>query len=116
GQVTARESFDTFAGEGESARLAGRLRDLPVGTIVLLAVRDDAASHLTAEAVAAIATVGGAVDLRGKYRWSHALIGVKGRAPGTALERSAASPVRVRAGRGEDDRFLAAAVADFGTD
>jgi hypothetical protein len=116
GQVIIEESFDTFAGEGEAARLAGRLRDLPAGTIVLLAVRDDASSHLTAEAVAAIGDVGGEMDLRGKYRWGHALIGVKGARPGTAIERSAAGGVRVRAGRGDDDRFLAAAVADFGTD
>jgi hypothetical protein len=41
---------------------------------------------LSAEAVAALATLGVAGDLRGKLRWSHAFIGAVGAPAGSAQE------------------------------
>jgi hypothetical protein len=38
------------------------------------------------DAVQALRTLGLAGDLRGRFRWSHAAIGVKGAAAGQALE------------------------------
>ena len=37
-----------------------------------------------------LCTIGGQVDPRGTTGWSHAIIGVKGAAPGTALETAGA--------------------------
>jgi len=61
---------------------------LPARTIVAGAVKDEASGALTDEAVAALRTLGGTEDIRGRYRASHLLVGVKGAAPGTAVEES----------------------------
>ena len=42
--------------------------------------------NLSEEAVRALAALGGSFDLRGRFRWSHALIGKVGATPGTAVE------------------------------
>ena len=81
------------------ARLAQLVRGLPDGTLVAGAVRDEASRHLTEEAVAALRSLGVAGDLRGRYRDSHAFVGVKGAAPGTALEELGARAVEVTVGR-----------------
>jgi hypothetical protein len=88
GRVLRSDVFDTFASPGESHRLAEAIRELPAGTVVAATVKDDGAGNLTDEAVAALRSLGGSADIRGRYRTSHALIGVKGAAPGTAVERS----------------------------
>lgn len=77
-RVTAVDSSDRHLGD----YLAG----LPEGSIVVAAVKDEASRGLSAEAAAAWRLVGGQVDLRGCFRCAHALIGVRGAAPGTALE------------------------------
>jgi hypothetical protein len=61
---------------------------LPAGTIVAAAVKDEASQELTDRAVAALRSLGGREDIRGRYRVSHLLIGVKGAEPGAAIERS----------------------------
>lgn len=95
GQVLEWEAFDTCCLEkdanseakgSESHRMSEFINRLPAGTIVVMATKDDASSALTEEAVNAIKSVGGVVDLRGKFRWMHGLVGVKGAAPGTAKE------------------------------
>lgn len=86
GRVLAVAYFDTFADPEASARLARWVRALPAGTIVAGAVRDDASGRLTEDAVGALATLGVTGDLRGRFRWAHAFIGVKGAPPGSALE------------------------------
>jgi hypothetical protein len=93
GKVEQRANFNTFASEAESARLAQFIDAVPAGRIVAAAVRDEASAHLTAEAVAALRSIGAARDLRDKFRWSHAVIGVKGAAPGTALEAASETTV-----------------------
>ena len=86
GRVLGAEVFDTFADPGEPARLAAWVKGLPPGTIVAGAVRDEASAWLDAAAVGGLATLGVAGDLRGRFRESHAFIGVKGAPPGSALE------------------------------
>src|SRR5262249_58033640 len=80
--------FDTLGSSSESARLADVVRRVPPGTIVAAAVKDEASNALTGEAVAALRSLGSADDIRGRYRVSHLLVGVKGAAPGTAIEQS----------------------------
>ncbi|RME80493.1 MAG: hypothetical protein D6775_16015 [Caldilineae bacterium] len=103
GELLAAASFDTHAPylQGESARLATWIEDLPPGTIVAGAVRDAAALSLGDDAVRALQQVGVQNDIRGSLRRAHAFVGVKGMAPGTAAEAvSDLWPVSVVVGDG----------------
>jgi hypothetical protein len=91
-------AFDTFLDPAASRRLAAWIAALPAGTIVLGAVRDEASSRLDAGAIGALRTLGVAGDLRGRYRESHAFIGVKGAPPGSAVEASGPRAVEVTVG------------------
>ncbi len=88
GKLLDQRGFDTTSGgsEAEAAALADFLSALPKGRIVVVALQGDGAAHLTDEAVAALRQIGAEVDVRGTAGWSHALVGVKGAQPGTALE------------------------------
>jgi hypothetical protein len=88
GALLARQGFDTTPGGGdlEAAALADFVAAVPAGQIVAVAMQGDGASRLNADAVAALHTIGGEADPRGSSGWSHAIVGVKGAAPGTALE------------------------------
>jgi hypothetical protein len=54
----------------------------------------DASRALTADAVAALRTLGIVTDLRGRFQVMHAAIGIKGAAPGTAFEDVAVNEAR----------------------
>ena len=110
GRLLAKRGFDTWANEYEAQRLADFVASIPSGRIVIAATRGDASLHLTEAAVQALASLGAAVDLRGQAGRSHALIGVKGAPPGTALESSEEGNSYLRIGRNPDRRTLAAAV------
>ena len=88
GKLLDRQGFDTTpAGSpSEAASLTSFLNDVPNGQIVAVALQGDGAAHLTGEAVAALHSIGGQADPRGSRSWSQAIIGVKGAAPGTAME------------------------------
>jgi hypothetical protein len=86
GRVREVGAFDTFLDPAASARLATFIHRLPEGTVVAGAVRDEASHRLTEDAVAALRALGVTGDLRGHFRESHAFVGVKGAAAGTALE------------------------------
>ena len=90
--------------------MAAYLADVLPGRIVVPAVQADGAAYLTGEAVAALRSIGAEVDLRGASGHSHAVIGVKGAATGTALERSGEQNAWLRVGRNPDSRTLAVAV------
>jgi len=98
GDVLWSDLFDTLVSPGESRRLAQAIGRLPAGTIVVAAVKDEASGALTEEAVAALRSLGGREDIRGRYRVSHLLVGVKGAAPGTAIERSGYARLTVTLG------------------
>jgi hypothetical protein len=99
GEFRGRAAFDTFADPAASARLGAWVRGLPAGTIVLGAVRDEASTRLGADAIQALATLGIRGDLRGRYRESHAFVGVKGAPPGSALEALGPRSVEIRVGQ-----------------
>jgi hypothetical protein len=61
---------------------------------------DDGVGQLTHQAVQALRSLGGQVDPRGALFVSHLLIGVKGAAPGTAIE--AFGPARLTRVIGRD--------------
>jgi len=68
-------------------------------------------ASLTGEAVAALASLGGAVDPRGSFHASHLLVGVKGASPGSAVE--AAGHRRLLRVIGVDRRDRAMEVDEF---
>ena len=86
GVVQGSKTFNTLASPGESQVLADWLQQWPPGTIIAGAVRDEASMKLTETAVNALKTIGLTTDLRERFRWSHAFVGVVGAAPGSALE------------------------------
>ncbi len=86
GTVLAAASFDTHGDPAASAGLARWVAALPAGAAVAGAVRDEGTAQLTEEGVAALARLGVAVDLRGRFRWGHAFIGQVGGTPGAAAE------------------------------
>ena len=117
GAVESSTVFDTFGSAAESTRLAQFVSRIPNGRIVAVAARDTVAGtaamsqNLTGEAVDALRSLGASEDLRGKFRWSHALIGVKGAQPGIVLEDASETlPAQVVAGIGAMEPNVAAAL------
>jgi hypothetical protein len=99
GRAHAARVFDTYHDPEAAPRLAAFVGGLPEGTVVAGAVRDEASHRLTEAAVAALRTLGVAGDLRGRYRDSHAFVGVKGAAPGTAAEETGPRALALTVGR-----------------
>jgi len=110
GHLLEKRGFDTWANEYEAQRLAEFVAQIPDGRIVVVATKGDAGLHLTQAAVAALRSLGARADLRSAAGQAHALIGVKGAPPGSALELVAAPNAWMRLGRNPDRRLLAAAV------
>ncbi len=110
GKLLDRQGFDTThsGSESNALALADMIDALPDGRIVVVALQGDGAAHLTEDAVKALQQIGGQVDLRGTSSWSHAVIGVKGAAPGAALEVAGPDQGWLRAA--PDRRTLAIAV------
>ena len=111
------KSFDTFSSVEESARLAQFIDQIPNGRRVAVAVRDtadgrpDMSPKLSEQAVNALRSVGASQDLRGKFRWSYAFIGVKGAALGSACEwASETMPTQCVVGIGAMEPNVAAAI------
>jgi hypothetical protein len=112
GSVEEVAAFDTHLDEGASQALAEMLRGVPAGHIVAVAAADEASRLLGQEAVEALRGLGATGDLRDRFRWGHAIIGVQGAAPGTAAEAMGwMQPVSVVAGEGATEPYLSAAFA-----
>lgn len=86
GMIQGSRSFNTLTSPADAQAMAGWLQQWPPGTIIAGAVRDEASNNLTEEAVLALQQIGVATDLRGRFRWSHAFIGVAGAPPASAVE------------------------------
>jgi hypothetical protein len=109
GQILAQRGFNTFASESASVELQKWVADLPEDTVVAVAVRDEASRQLTPGGFAALQSLGIQGDLRSRFRWSQAAIGVKGFAPGEALEDvQALRPATVKLGLGVTEPQVAA--------
>jgi hypothetical protein len=113
GVVEQTATFDTHLDEDASRALASYLADVPPGDIVAVAAADEASRLLGQEAVDALHGIGATGDLRDRFRWGHAIIGVQGASPGTAMEAiDWMRPVSLVAGEGATEPHLSAA---FGT-
>lgn len=91
GRVRDARAFNTSWSEAQSQALAAFIRALEPGRIVAVATTFDASRSLTADAVSALRTLGIATDLRGRFGWAHAAVGVAGAAAGTAAESAGES-------------------------
>ncbi len=112
GVVGPVATFDTHLDERAGQALAGFLDRVPPGYIVAVAAADEASRRLGQEAVAALQSIGATGDLRDRFRWGHAIIGVKGAPPGTALEAMDwMRPVTLAVGEGCTEPQVAAAFA-----
>jgi hypothetical protein len=76
------------------------------------AAKDEASGRLTEPAVRALGALGVAGDLRGRFRESHAFVGVKGATPGTALEGLGPQAIDLIVGPARTD--LGFELRDFG--
>jgi hypothetical protein len=101
GKVVDVGSFNTSWFDDDSRRLAEFVNRIPAGAPVIVAAEFDVARRLTSQAVTALHQLGLTADLRGKEGVAHAAIGVKGAAPGTALET--VDPRRARVSLGQPD-------------
>ena len=97
GEILAVGAFDTsldwnaeagvvVPGTPENTRMIHFLESVPDRSLVIGAVRDEGCNILQPETVDALRGVGCSLDLRKRFRWSHAFVGIKGASPGTALE------------------------------
>ena len=110
GAVEATAAFDTHLDETAGQAMADFLARVPPGSIVAVAVADEASRLLDQAAVDALRGIGATGDLRGRFRWGQAIIGVRGAAPGTALETMDwMRPVALIVGEGATEPHLAAA-------
>jgi hypothetical protein len=109
GTVARAAAFDTHLDEGASKALAAFLNEAAPGSIVAVAASDEASRLLGQEAVDALRSIGAQGDMRARYRWSHAIIGVKGAPAGSALEAmEEVRPVSLVVGEGATEPHLAA--------
>ena len=81
--------FNTSWHKESSAALVEFVRRIPVGHPVLVASEFDVSRRLTPEAVESLRALGLREDLRARFRWAHAAIGVKGAPAGSAREVAA---------------------------
>jgi hypothetical protein len=99
GHVLWVDAFDTFRSQAESRRMADRIGALAPGTLVIAAVKVDGGGQLTSEGVAALRSVGGQQDLQRTLWLSHALIGVRGAPPGSAIEAAGMQRITLSVGQ-----------------
>ena len=112
GEVDRTAVFDTHLDGEASQALAAFLADVPPGHIVAVAAADEASRLLTEDAVAGLRGIGATGDLRDRFRWGHAVIGVQGSPPGTALEGlDWMQPVTLAIGEGATEPQVAAGFA-----
>ncbi len=114
GIVEQAAAFDTHLDADASSALAAFLDAVPAGRIVAVAASDEASRLLGEDAVEALLRIGAQGDLRGRFRWGHAIIGVQGAPSGTALEAMDwMRPVAVVAGDGATGQDLASAFGEI---
>jgi hypothetical protein len=114
GEVEHTVAFDTHLDPDGSQALAAFLTGVPPGRIIVVVAADEASRLLGPDAVEALRGIGATGDLRDRYRWGHAIIGVKGAEPGTALEAMDwMRPVTLVVGEGATEPSLAVGFSEI---
>ncbi|MDH3584556.1 MAG: hypothetical protein OER86_10110, partial [Phycisphaerae bacterium] len=86
GELVTRGTFDFYGDRQAPARFAGVIESLPAGTLVAIAVADEASRLMTDEARAAIRSLGGQKGPSSTLHAAYILVGQKGAEPGQAVE------------------------------
>ncbi|MEG4120829.1 interleukin-like EMT inducer domain-containing protein [Microcoleus sp. N9_B4] len=86
GTVTDKKSFDVYGNIDAAQAFAQFIENVSVGSIVAIAVKDEASSNLTDAARRACQSLGSSLIHNLGYRDSFTLIGRKGAAPGSVPE------------------------------
>ena len=86
GSVVSSLVFDTHSSSRNSAEFVNVVKSLKDGTLVLIAINDEATSHLTDAAKSAIKQLGSSKIDEVEYRHSWCLIGRKGASNGALAE------------------------------
>jgi hypothetical protein len=112
GKVQSTARFDLSGEPTADGKFLDFMKAVPDGRIVAVAVMDDASINFGEGSAAALRLIGAQADLRGRFRNSYAAIGVKGAAPGQALEQWAQGrPASVAVGAHVFGRGLGVAVS-----
>lgn len=111
GALISVRAFDTVNDRAESRAFTDFIAQIPNGHIVAIASQDAVAANLGDRAALAFREIGGQIDIRQEPTRTHALVGVKGAVPGTALEQSQDGASFIWVGPSQDTRSLAAAVS-----
>jgi hypothetical protein len=111
GNVTDARSFNTADEPNASRALADFIAKIPNGAVVVVASQEEVAGSLSDGAVAALKSIGAQNDPRKNPNRAHAIVGVKGAPPGSALEQWSDGGAFMFVGQVPDDRTLAAAVS-----
>ncbi|MFH0925389.1 MAG: interleukin-like EMT inducer domain-containing protein [bacterium] len=88
GEIKGIRAFDTHKFPTEVEALVNYVEDIPEGSIVGVVVNDDASKCLNKKSARVFEKIGADKDIYDKYRWSQAIIGVKGAERGTVLEET----------------------------
>lgn len=86
GSVERVGSFDTFLDARNARKMLEWVQGIHHGHIIAGTVYDEASVHLGVDGMYALRLLGSSGRIKGKYRWAHAVVGVKGGAPGSAAE------------------------------
>ncbi len=113
GAVVSSKVFNTGDERYQSRDLTDFIAALPSGQIVAVAAQEDVAGNLGDKTVEALRSLGAQVDIRKTPDRSHAIIGVKGAAAGTALEQAKSGTSFISVGHNPDERSLAAAITSI---
>lgn len=111
GRVTAVRVFNTADDKSQSRAMTDFIAGIPKGSIVAVAAQEEVAANLGNNTVAALQSIGGAIDIRQNPSHSHAIIGVKGAPTGSAMEVSEDGTSFLSVGHSPDERMLAAAIS-----
>lgn len=111
GKMISAKSFNTADDKAQSRAMTDFIAKIPNGFIVAVAAQESAGLNLGDRTVAGLKGLGSKIDLRQTPNRSHALVGVKGAANGTADEESSDDSAFVAIGHSADERSLAAAIS-----
>ncbi|MDZ7265044.1 MAG: C25 family cysteine peptidase, partial [candidate division KSB1 bacterium] len=87
GELLEIAHFDTYESSAEAERMARYIHDLPLGRIVLVAIKDEGSAKMTEAAYQALESLGSRLIRNVGMRDSWAMIGKKGGAIGSAVEQ-----------------------------
>lgn len=102
--VVLNEQYNTFIDNNAARQFKEGIDDLPKGTFVVVAVKDEATKRFTEEAQQALRNIGAEEGLLGQpFRTSYLCIGMKGLQPGKAIEKVGLVHLRFLGSRSTDN-------------